>query len=149
MNGECVLVVYLNASMACQLTHCCWQQAGTMRSGMNCVLLSAVASSIIYITDTLLLWKSLQVNEEASHFKDKKEASVWCIHVATSCNNASSRMNDFFIQNAWLLFVLHCPYRLLIMPAFSRLKMPFWKNCFVWLHIEICFPCNVKYRLLN
>ena len=31
---------------------------------MKCVLLSAVASSIIYITDTLLLCKTLQVNEE-------------------------------------------------------------------------------------
>ena len=81
------------------------------------------------------------------YFKDnKKEASVWCIHVATSYNDACSRVNNFSLLNERLLFVLKCPYRCLIMPAFSRLKIPFWKNSFVWLHIKICFPCNVKYR---
>ena len=51
---------------------------------------------------------------------------VGCIHVATSQNDACSRVNNFPLLNEWLLIVLQCPsYRCLIMPAFSRLKIPF------------------------
>ena len=62
---------------------------------------SAVASSIICITDTLLLCKSLQVNDEV--ISKTRRKPVWYIPVAISNHDASSRMN--FFHSEWMASV--------------------------------------------
>ena len=90
-----------------------------------CVLLSAVVSSIIWITDTLLLCKSLQVNDEViSRTRRKPVFDAVMLQLRTMMP-----VQEWIIFHFWMngfSSSCKCPYRCLIKPAFSRLKIPFW-----------------------
>ena len=109
-----------------------------------CVLLSAVASSIKWNTDTLFLCKSFcRSMTKSFQGQEGSQCDTFLLWFCTMMPLQewiifSFRMNGFCLSCIVLTNVSWC------------LRYQDWRchserTCFVWLHIEICFPCNVKY----
>ena len=126
--------ILLNASVSCGAAWqmpvwCCQFDCFLKQLNSTCVCCFLLLLLLFLLNDLLKQFCYVYLCRSIRrHFKDKKEASVmhsycnfaqWCLPV--------QEWMIVFIQNERLLFFLQCTYRC-IMPAFSRLKIPFWKN---------------------